>query len=67
MKVTGLGSLELHAHLDGEARSHAADVLVLAVEARVARLREHDAPHVLRDVADCHGHFVVLIWLDVYF
>ena len=65
MEVARLGRLELHGHLDGQAGCHRADVLVLAVEARVLRLGEHDAAHVLCDVPDGDGDLVVLVWLNI--
>ena len=65
MEVTWLGRLELHAHFDGKASRHAADILILAVEARVLRLSEHDTTHILGNVPDRHSHFIVLIWFDI--
>ena len=65
VEVSRFIGLELHAHLDAKACGDAADVLVLAVEARVGRLREHDPAHVLGDVADGHSHLIVLVWLNV--
>ena len=67
VEISRLSGLELHAHLDAETGGNTANVLILAVEARVLRLREHDATHVLGDVPDSHSHFIVLIWLNIYF
>lgn len=66
MEVACLVCLKLHAHLDRESSGYATNVLVLAVEARVAWSSEHDTSHILGDVTDSHSNFVVLVWLDIY-
>ena len=65
MEVSRLSRFKLHAHLDREPSCNAPNILILAVEARVARLGEHDATHILRNVPDGHCHLVVLVRLNV--
>lgn len=66
VEIACFSCLELHAHLDREAGGDTAYVLVLAVEAGVARLCEHYAAHVFSDVADSHRHLIVLVWFNIY-
>lgn len=58
--------LELDVKSNRETGGNTAEVLIVAAELLSLWPAELDAPHVLRQVAHRHSHFVVLVWLDIY-